>query len=618
MKRSTHFIMYIIVIAFVQVPASAQEHFDPVEPTGQPFAVIVDSAFHGEAMLVAGDEIGIFAPYEFEYICVGAAIVDGNYPIPMTAWEADERNGFPGFDRWEDLNFHIWIADEEIEYHCEVDRELDPWGPYMMVNLHTTTYLGHFTLDRWGGQPFAMVVNNASFDFEPLGEGDEIGVFVYTIENELACIGAEVTNGDYPFAMTIWLGNPELINLNTVFFRTWIDEIEEEFECVSEWEDEWGWDGPFREVSIYSYSELEDQLTLNGNRWNLLSFPYDPLTPELEFLAPLIDHFVILQHDEGGIYIDEEINTINAIDISEGYRIFVEEESSLEYSGRVINPALEIEIEGNRINWIPFPFAYGLPTEQALEAIADDIEILLNDAGEFWIPGLINTMPFMLPGEGYMVFSHTDLNFHYNFNAEQNGTSIAQPTVQTDFALDAPEPTGLPYVILVKNDSDLIAAGAATIEALDGNQGVGKSLILEDDHYTPIVTWQGDPVHELTGYTSGNRIELIVRDGEGKPLNNQLEVSGSGKFGDLPYAEFTINTLSSHSIPVEFTVSPTFPNPFNPSVSIDISLPAAAKVSFIVTDILGRELYRTQQHKNAGLHRFSFDSNALELSSGLY
>ncbi len=73
----------------------------------------------------------------------------------------------------------------------------------------------------------------------------------------------------------------------------------------------------------------------------------------------------------------------------------------------------------------------------------------------------------------------------------------------------------------------------------------------------------------------------------------------------------------TESLPTAFSVSPAYPNPFNASTSLTVSLPEPAELTVTVYDVLGREVATLAhcQH-SAGEHRLTF--GASNLASGLY
>lgn len=67
----------------------------------------------------------------------------------------------------------------------------------------------------------------------------------------------------------------------------------------------------------------------------------------------------------------------------------------------------------------------------------------------------------------------------------------------------------------------------------------------------------------------------------------------------------------------QFSLTPNFPNPFNPTTVIKYALPIDAYVTIKIYDILGREVSTlVQQEQTAGWHEVSVDASTL--SSGIY
>jgi N-acetylmuramoyl-L-alanine amidase len=75
--------------------------------------------------------------------------------------------------------------------------------------------------------------------------------------------------------------------------------------------------------------------------------------------------------------------------------------------------------------------------------------------------------------------------------------------------------------------------------------------------------------------------------------------------------------LEDDNIPFAYNLEQNYPNPFNPSTSIRFSVPEAAFVKVIITDVLGREVATLiNEELNSGNYSLTF--NASELSSGIY
>ena len=75
-------------------------------------------------------------------------------------------------------------------------------------------------------------------------------------------------------------------------------------------------------------------------------------------------------------------------------------------------------------------------------------------------------------------------------------------------------------------------------------------------------------------------------------------------------------------IPEEFSISNAYPNPFNPTVSIDFSIPEQTDVRIQIFDLLGRNVFTHQQDfNNPGKYRFQWnarDHSGNNVASGIY
>ncbi|HCQ03218.1 MAG TPA: hypothetical protein DIT99_22165 [Candidatus Latescibacteria bacterium] len=71
------------------------------------------------------------------------------------------------------------------------------------------------------------------------------------------------------------------------------------------------------------------------------------------------------------------------------------------------------------------------------------------------------------------------------------------------------------------------------------------------------------------------------------------------------------------SLPVDFSLSQNFPNPFNPVTKIRYNLPEAAQVRLTIYDIMGREIaVPVNGRVEKGLHEFALDGTSM--TSGVY
>jgi hypothetical protein len=115
---------------------SQLQYFNPVLPTNHPYAMLINEATVDSVMLQPGDEIAIFDGT----ICVGAATVDGAWPLELNVWEADSTG--PGFIAGNVINARIWRQQANLEYLTEIVFETGDGtfgnGIYSRFNLTGT------------------------------------------------------------------------------------------------------------------------------------------------------------------------------------------------------------------------------------------------------------------------------------------------------------------------------------------------------------------------------------------------------------------------------------------------------------------------------------------------
>ena len=95
-------------------------------------------------------------------------------------------------------------------------------------------------------------------------------------------------------------------------------------------------------------------------------------------------------------------------------------------------------------------------------------------------------------------------------------------------------------------------------------------------------------------------------------------ILSSGFWGSMAQITLGVDDL----LPEEFSISNAYPNPFNPKVSIDFSIPERTDVNIQVFDLLGRNVFTHQQDfTSPGKYRFQWnarDNLGNNVASGIY
>lgn len=153
--------------------------------------------------------------------------------------------------------------------------------------------------------------------------------------------------------------------------------------------------------------------------------------------------------------------------------------------------------------------------------------------------------------------------------------------------------------------------------------GVGRNA---EGHLHVAARWihnrvqvRGSYVSEDEGITWQEQVELA--DGR----LNTFRLGNDGEFylataAGVLREGVPVSSLGEESttvLPAAITLSPNWPNPFNPSTSIRFTLASTNRVTLTVTDMLGRQVMLAQQGVlTAGTHTVPFDGS--DLASGTY
>ena len=97
-------------------------------------------------------------------------------------------------------------------------------------------------------------------------------------------------------------------------------------------------------------------------------------------------------------------------------------------------------------------------------------------------------------------------------------------------------------------------------------------------------------------------------------------IINSGFWGSI--SQMFLDVGDEIPLPLEYSISNAYPNPFNPVTNIDITVPESGLMQFAIYDILGRQVFKHKQtFANPGHYRFTWSGKnnyGSTLSSGVY
>ena len=111
---------------------------------------------------------------------------------------------------------------------------------------------------------------------------------------------------------------------------------------------------------------------------------------------------------------------------------------------------------------------------------------------------------------------------------------------------------------------------------------------------------------------TNNRVSFKLWDG-----NTEYALNSNNQIGFDPQGTAVVS-LSGSVTPSDFTIVSAYPNPFNPSTTIEYSLPNEALVSVSIFDIRGRMVSSLINNEimASGTHSVKWDASGN--SSGIY
>lgn len=171
------------------------------------------------------------------------------------------------------------------------------------------------------------------------------------------------------------------------------------------------------------------------------------------------------------------------------------------------------------------------------------------------------------------------------FTAPEDGASVA--TNPVEIVLDVTDFT------VAETDGD----GHVKFTCTNGDVSV------EEIHHTATFSFDGLTVGE-------NTLTAELVDNSDQPLAPAVSATIRVTLEDSGVAD-------GSAVPVESALNDAYPNPFNPTTTLNYQLAASSQVRLTVYDVLGREVAEVvNEVRSAGVHSVSWDAEGL--ASGLY
>jgi parallel beta-helix repeat protein len=506
----------------------------------------------------------------------------------------------------------------------------------------------HF-IPVWQGQNginhMNLMVVSATFDDLPLTADDEIAVF-----SGSNCVGAvrltvPVDPSNTASYLTISASqddgsNNGFLSNDTIIFKIW-DEVNQK-EMVTKsviYKKDlptWLSTGKFSAgatsvVGLVSYTEYTQSISLLKG-YNMISTYVKAEDPSVcSVTKPLSDQgdLIKVQDEAGNSYEDWGsfggwINKLGSFQETEGYKIKVAENCTLQVTGRPVVLPLDIPLKTGW-NIISFPRTDLVDAMNIIQTLIDQNKLIKvqDEAGnsiEDWgiFGGWKNEVGNFVPGKAYKVKLNADAVLTIQENYTKSAVMMAQ-SEQTEYFSTMAEGNGTDHMNI--NVVGLREAGLSVgdeLAAFDGTICVGSSKISEKNSIDGTISIRASfstDDQNTDGFKEGDAIQLFAWN---KLTNEESEIQTEVLNGNYLYTKNSsvlvrVKSVTTDIASLENSVTiDVFPNPTSGKVIVRFSTLPENGSSIDILDIAGRKI--ASRFITGTAEEFNLDGQA----SGLY
>ncbi len=484
-----------------------------------------------------------------------------------------------------------------------------------------TVWLGQNGLNHMNIIVVSALIENVS-----LSADDEIAVFSKSL-----CVGAgrlssSISSSDNTTYLTISASQNDGTNNgftenDTIIFKIWDSRNQKELTVnkaiyksdVSTWKTS----GKFA-ASSTAVAEIENYMIYTQNielqkGYNMVSTYLTAQDPNVASLTkPLVDDGNLIKlQDETGNSLENWgdfggwINKVGSITETEGYKIQVANNCTLQVTGRPIAMPLDVYLKAGW-NIISFPKTELVNAMTVVQSLIDQNKLIKvqDEAGnsiENWglFGGWKNGIGNFIPGKAYKVKMSSDATLTFQ-ESYTKSVLVNINTASTEHFIPAYEGNGTDHMNL--NISGLnnsqISIGDE-LAAFDGNICVGAVKITNDDLMTntvSLVTSYTTNDKVQNGFKVGDQIQIITWN---KETNNEANVTVEIVSGQTKFEKNATSFVSLKSIATSTSLTnnlmdevkiDVYPNPCQGKFNVRFSELPEEKSRVEVTDVSGRKV----------------------------
>lgn len=402
-------------------------------------------------------------------------------------------------------------------------------------------------------------------------------------------------------------------------------------------------------VAITNNNDAKDTLIVDLSERNLggvLTFAYNIENPTQ--IRALTDELKSYSNSELLISVDQEGGIVARLDEQNGYKrtftaeqlgeVFNREDSTRAQAQLMVHWLKNAGLNFNLAPVVDVNVYRDSPAIGRLDRSFSSDENLVFDHASWFIDEFnkfdIQTAVKHFPGHGSAIndshFGFTDITstwqkrelepFKKLVEAGYSGAIMTGHLFKRDW--DEEYPTSISHyaITTILRDSlgfdGVVISDELFMRALSDNYGLEETVVQAINAGTDILLFNMNIYNELS--LVRQVIEMVVRNVE----NGIISVSTiDAAYQRIQQMKQTVVSISDEKngfadLPQDIQIS-NYPNPFNPSTNINISLMEAQEIQMSVINSIGQEVYSVgSQRLPAGVHTFRFDAS--RLASGIY
>jgi len=379
-------------------------------------------------------------------------------------------------------------------------------------------------------------------------------------------------------------------------------------------------------------SEFTQEVNVDAMTMNMVSFNIESDDMSTDAILGGLD-ILVAKNDASEFYVPSfGVDQIGTLDVTEGYKVFLNgmDAQTISVTGQPATGSVAIApFMMNMISYLPQEC---IATDQVFAGYEDDILIVKNDSGDYFVPSFgVMTLTELCPGEGYAIFLNGTDGIDFTYPSSGLARTASTDMWEEYNMQSAPThydvtPTGISHPIILNDISGEVSLGDE-VAAYANGELVGATKVVDQD-LVVLSAWGGyhdaDLGINLEGYAVGDAIELRVWSQlRGKELRVETNLSTS-TYGDSPLTGGGVVVTLDDAQPTDYALTQNYPNPFNPSTTIEFNVGVDSHVSINVYDITGRLVSTIADgYYQSGTDGYSVTWNGLDsqgrmVSAGLY